>query len=305
MLPFKSLLFFSALISLLGCSPRAYRKVPHALGLPYASRTVTDETVTISRDGHTFRFNRGKRECVVNGVRYYLHKPAGMNTVGKTDTQLLRAAVVAPPPRKTSLTVLLDPGHGGSDTGCRLGSVYEKSITLAVTRQVRALLEAAGHRVFLTRETDQTTLSLDERTLLAAKLPIDAFVSIHVNSAANPNAKGVEVFTLPAYGCSGTAVNAPARGPLVGQAYLKTATRLALAIQRELIDLPAQPQDRGVRHAHFKVLRDTPAPAVLIETGFITNAQDYGFLTSPQGQQDLAGAIACGIERAFGIGEAD
>lgn len=296
----KGLLFFLTLCSLLGCSPRAYRKVPHALGLPYAERTVTDTTVTISRDGHTFVFNRGKREMLVDGICYYLNKPAGMNSVNKIDTRLLRAAIVSPVQQKAQLTVMLDPGHGGTDTGCRVGDVYEKTINLNIARQVKSLLEAKGHRVILTRDSDQKTLTLDDRTTLSATHTIDAFVSIHVNSAANPNAKGVEVFTLPAYGCEGTVANSPARGPLVGQAYLVDATRLALAIQREMVDMPSSPVDRGVRRAHFKVLRDTPAPAVLIETGFLSNKDDYALLTSAQGQTDLAGAIAAGIEHAFG-----
>lgn len=296
----KNCLLLVLLCSLLGCSSRAYRKVPHALGMPYAERTVTDTTVTISREDHSFVFNRGKREMLVDGVAYYLNKPAGMNAVNKVDTRLLRAAVVSPVQQKAQLTVMLDPGHGGTDTGCRVGKVYEKTINLAIAQQVKTLLEAKGHRVIMTRENDETTVTLDDRTHLAANQTIDAFVSIHVNSAGNPNAKGVEVFTLPAYGCEGTAANSPARGPLVGQAYLVEATRLALAIQRELIDMPATPVDRGVRRAHFKVLRDTPAPAVLIETGFLTNETDYANLTSAQGQTDFAGAIAAGIHRAFG-----
>lgn len=296
----KNCLLLLLLCSLLGCSSRAYRKVPHALGMPYAECTVTDTTVTISRDDHTFIFNRGKREMLVDGVSYYLNKPAGMNSVNNTDTRLLRAAVVSPVQQKAQLTVMLDPGHGGTDTGCRVGKVYEKTINLAIAQQVKTLLEAKGHRVVMTRENDETTLSLDDRIHLAANHTIDAFVSIHVNSAASPNAKGVEVFTLPAYGCEGTAANSPARGPLVGQAYLVNATRLALAIQQELVDMPSMPVDRGVRRAHFKVLRDTPAPAVLIETGFLTNETDYANLTSAQGQTDFAGAIAAGIHRAFG-----
>lgn len=296
---YKNALLLSILCIFIGCSPRAYRKVPHALGLPYAERTVTDTSVTISRDNHTFVFNRGKREMTVNGILYYLNKPAGINSVNKVDTRLLRASVVMPAPKIASMTIMLDPGHGGTDSGCRVGKVYEKTINLAIARQVKSQLEANGHRVILTRETDQTTLTLDDRTTLAATHDIDAFVSIHVNSAANPNAKGVEVFTLPAYGCEGTLADSPARGPLVGQAYLSQATRLALSIQREMVDIPETTEDRGVRHAHFKVLRDTPAPAVLIEAGFLTNAEDYALLTSPTGQKNLATAIATGIKRAF------
>lgn len=296
----QSLPVFLLLAALAGCSPRAYERVPHALGLPYATRTVTETQVTIAKDGHTFVFERGKRPATIDGVRYYLHRPAGLNTLNALDATLLRQAVVRPAPARPRLTVMLDPGHGGTDTGCRAGGTHEKQITLAIATEVARLLRAQGHTVHMTREADATTRSLDERALLAAGLPIDAFVSIHVNSAANPEAKGAEVYTLPAAGCEGTNANSPARGPLVGHAHLPTATRLAFGIQRALLALPAPaPADRGVRHAHFKVLRDIPAPSVLVETGFLTNAEDFTRLTTPEGQRAIAAAIAQGIAASF------
>lgn len=288
------------LAALAGCSPRAYERVPPALGLPYAERTVTETQVTIAKDGHTFVFGRGKRPATVDGVRYYLHRAAGINTLNSLDATLLRQAVVCPAPVRPRLTLMLDPGHGGADTGCRVGGVHEKQITLAIATAVAQRLRAQGHTVLLTRDADATNRTLDERTLLAAGAPLDAFVSIHVNSAANPEAKGAEVYTLPAPGCEGTNANSPPRGPLAGHAHLPMATRLALGIQRALLALPApSPADRGVRHAHFKVLRDVPAPSVLVETGFLTNAEDFARLTSPEGQQALATAIAQGITSAF------
>lgn len=296
----QSLPVFLLLAALAGCSPSAYERVPHALGLPYATRTVTETQVTIAKDGHTFVFERGKRPATIDGVRYYLHRPAGLNTLNALDATLLRQAVVRPAPARPRLTVMLDPGHGGTDTGCRAGGAHEKQITLAIATEAARLLRAQGHTVHMTREADATTRSLDERALLAAGLPIDAFVSIHVNSAANPEAKGAEVYTLPAPGCEGTNANSPARGPLVGHAYLPTATRLAFGIQRALLALPAPaPADRGVRHAHFKVLRDIPAPSVLVETGFLTNAEDFMRLTTPEGQRAIAAAIAQGIAASF------
>lgn len=296
----QSLPLLVLLITLAGCSPRAYERVPHALGLPYATRIVTETQVTIAKNGHTFIFERGKRPTTVDGVRYYLHRPAGLNTLNALDAALLRQAVVNPAPVRPRLTVMLDPGHGGADTGCRAGSAHEKRITLAIANEVAQRLRAQGHTVLTTREADATTRTLDERALLAASLPLDAFVSIHVNSAANPEAKGTEVYTLPAPDCEGTNANSPARGPLVGHAHLPTATRLALNIQRALLALPTPaPADRGVRHAHFKVLRDIPAPSVLVETGFLTNAEDFARLTTPEGQRAIASAIAQGITSSF------
>lgn len=292
-----SLLLLFLLVA--GCSPRAYERVPQALGLPYAERTVTEKQVTIEKDGHRFVFERGKRPATVNGVKYYLHRPAGMETLNALDAALLREAVVTPPSSKAQLSLMLDPGHGGSDTGCRVGTTTEKRITLAITQEVARLLRAKGHIVHMTRTTDSVTRTLDERVILAAGERLDAFVSIHVNSAANPEAKGVEVYTLPAPGCEGTNANSPARGPLAGHIHLPKATRVAFGIQQALLACPNPPADRGVKHAYFKVLRDIPAPSVLVETGFLTNAEDFVRLTTEEGQNALAEAIAEGIETAL------
>lgn len=296
-----------ALAMLAGCVPRPYERTAAALGLPEAGCRVEGHLVTIAGGGHTLAFEIGKRPAVVDGVRYHLNRPAGAEGIDSADAALLRHALAAtgtdavssvPRPR----LILLDAGHGGADRGCSVGDAWESQITLAIARETRRLLEAAGVRVLMTRETAKDERTLDDRVALAAGAPIDAFVSIHVNSAANPAAKGVEIFTLPLPGCDGTAADAKAwPTPLAGQAHLPQATRLALAVQRALLTLPAEPApaDRGVRHAHFKVLRDTPAPAILIETGFLTNAEDAARLTSPEGRAVLAAAIAKGLLAAF------
>ncbi|MEG2725611.1 MAG: N-acetylmuramoyl-L-alanine amidase, partial [Kiritimatiellia bacterium] len=82
---------------------------------------------------------------------------------------------------------------------------------------------------------------------------------------------------------------------LAGHPHIGTATQFALAIQRSFLALPDPPMDRGIRHAHFKVLRDVPAPALLIETGFLTNVDDFARLTHPDTRKMLARAIADGI----------
>ena len=300
-----SLLPASAVLLLFaGCSDRAYRNVPQALGIPYASRTVTDTQVIIEKDGHTFVFDRGKRMAKVDGVNYFLNEAAGMRTLNRKDSALLRAAVVQDFYNvKTNPVIMLDAGHGGKDTGCRAADkvTFEKDITLSITNQVAEILRGVGYTVLFTRTDSERTWTLDERTLCAANNDIDAFVSIHVNSTLNLESNGVEVYTLPIFGCEGTAANSPARGPLAGHAHLAAATRLALAIQREMIGMENPPADRGVKHMHFKVLRDTPAPSVLVETGFITHAADLQRLTSPEGQAQLARAIATGIQKTFSV----
>ena len=86
---------------------------------------------------------------------------------------------------------------------------------------------------------------------------------------------------------------------LPGQPHLVQSTRLALRVQASLLRLPGTPADRGVKHAYFKVLREVPAPAILVETGFITNPEDRARLASPEGRQNLGFAIALGVLDAF------
>ena len=282
-----------------GCRSPVYTHAPEMLGLPDARVEVSQTQVILSTDEHRVVFNRGQRLATLDGAQYYLHKPAGMNALDATDASLLREALLHQVPLAKPATVMLDAGHGGKDTGCRSGRVYEKEITLAIALEVKAVLESAGCRVLLSRADNATTLSLDDRVRLASSQPIDAFVSIHVNSAARPQACGVEVYTLPAPGCDGTGKGSPARGLLVGQNALPVSTRLAVAVQQFLIRMPEAPADRGVRHAHYKVLRDTPVPAILIETGFLTNPEDAKRLTNPARRKELALAIARGIGKAF------
>jgi N-acetylmuramoyl-L-alanine amidase len=298
-----------ALLALTGCNS-AYRATARELGIYDADRIVEGQQVTLKTERNlpvqTLQFTIGQRPAVIGGVSYYLNKPAGYRNLSSEDIQVLRKALFKPMPKKGKLNILVDPGHGGTDSGCRSasGTVHEQVITLAIAREVQAQLKALGHHANITRPDEKTTRTLDERTQLGASLNIDAFVSIHVNASANPEAKGVETYTLPAFGCEGTLPNSPARGPLVGHAYLPRSTRLAYFVQKALLDATQpppypQPADRGVRHAHFKVLRDTPAPSILIEIGFMTNTDDFARITDVAAQKEIARRIVSGIENAF------
>ena len=144
--------------------------------------------------------------------------------------------------------IMLDAGHGGSDTGAiGVTGVYEKDITLPVTLALADSLRNLGYEVELTRDTDRFA-SLGERADRANELLPMIFVSIHANSIEDPAFSGVMTFHFN--GAS-------------------EASALADSIQRQLLASTGA-VDRGVRTANFFVLRETVVPAVLVEIGFLT-----------------------------------
>ena len=285
------------LLTAAGCRS-SYRATADALGMPNAERIFDNKTVTLRNGDSTLVFTPGLRTARINGITVYLNDPAGHSDLAPRDRAMLRA-MLTPGPNKKQLKVLIDPGHGGKDIGCHVEKTTEKAIVLDIGIELQRILTERGHLALMTR-TDDTYLTLDERCATGVRTNPDAFVSIHVNSADNPKASGIEVYTLPSYGAEGSLPNSPARGPLVGHNSLDEANRLAYHLQEELLNvsIPA-PADRGVRHAHFKVLRDTPAPAVLVETGFITHVGDFARLSDPVHRKCLAKAMADALEKAL------
>ncbi len=278
-----SLVLFS--LCFLGCRPEPYADLARELN---ATVSRKGEAFVLTSAEHTLAITPGKRPITIDGIQYYLHKEAGRRNLAAVDKRYLLAALKPLPARP--LTIVLDPGHGGKDSGCRHEALQEQQMTLAIAQALKPLLEAQGHTVYLTRVDEKTTLTLDQRTQFAAAYPADLFLAIHVNATANPEAHGIETYTLPAPGTHGTLANSPPRPLLVGHAQLEASSRFALALHRAMLTL--NPSDRGVRHAHFKVLRDTPAPAVLVEVGFITSAHDRPLLAQTQ-------AIAHTLAQAF------
>ncbi len=183
--------------------------------------------------------------------------------------------------------IVLDPGHGGSDSGA-IGpdGVTEKEVTLAVSKKVQALLQAGGGRVIMTRETDRDvyginatdTQELQARVNVALYAPeSEIFVSIHCNAFSNPAAHGMETYYYD--------------GSYRGQ-------RLATLLNEELA-AEGGLFNRGVKTANFYVIKHTNVPASLIELGFITNYQEEHLLMDDAYQDKLALAVAKAIGRYF------
>lgn len=174
--------------------------------------------------------------------------------------------------------IIVDAGHGGSDPGAVNGGLYEKAATLAVGRMLQEELKTRGFDVKMTRDVDKD-LSLAERCRIANALPAALFVSIHCNSSNNRDAIGIE--TYHATTCS------------------ETAKRCAANVQTSLI-AETEARDRGVKSAAYYVLKNTKAPAILVEVGFISNQEEKLLLFKSSYQRKLAKAIADGVLDTLG-----
>jgi len=190
------------------------------------------------------------------------------------------------PAKPTGWDVVLDPGHGGQQVGARgRRGTAEKTVTLDIARRLKRHLEQAGLRVMLTRAGDQT-VALAQRSELGKRSGAWAFLSIHANAAKNASASGFEVYYLPDAARYGRGVAyASTRAPA------DASYRLAQLIQREFRrDWPLK--DRGIKQARFHVLKHTLIPAVLVETGFLTNARDESLLNDPAMREEIARRLA-------------
>ena len=227
---------------------------------------------------------------------------------------------------KKTLTIVIDPGHGGKDSGAVCCGIKEKNITLGIALKLAEILRhRLGARVVLTRDSD-VFIPLEERTALANTENADAFISIHVNSTPQRGLRaevapaGATVYYLgKAYDFSARRVarieNQSAHvsyrkdwiGSLINELekyYKKNdSIKLAKSIQKYLNSLaPSYDPYYKVHHiagAPFYVLVNTSMPAVLVETGFINNPEEGKLLTTPAYQKVIAEAIYKGLEEFF------
>lgn len=181
-----------------------------------------------------------------------------------------------PPTSQGRFTVVIDPGHGGRDPGAvGRGGLQEKQVVFPIAQEVAALLSQRGIQTVLTRYDDRE-VDLEPRVQVAERNNATVFVSIHANAISmdRPEVNGVETYY---YGSS-------------------EGRRLAQSIHQSLLEnLPTR--DRQVREARFYVIRRTSMPAVLVEVGFVTGAEDAPRLADPAYRSRIAASIAQGILR--------
>jgi N-acetylmuramoyl-L-alanine amidase len=213
--------------------------------------------------------------------------------------------------------VLIDAGHGGKDPGAtsQNGEILEKDIALALARELRArLIERGRVRVALTRSDDRF-LTLDQRPAIAERIGASLFLSIHGDSAPNPLARGVTVYSLSDVASSAEAARLAAKENAAsggtGDAGQDIVTRVLSDLRlREQMEDSAALADRIVRRARgsvelrprphqfaaFHILRKSGVPAVLVEAGYLSNVDDQAKLASAPGRKPLVDALAAAIE---------
>ncbi len=194
------------------------------------------------------------------------------------------STLIKPPLLVQNFFILIDPGHGGHDTGTQSISkprYQEKSLNLVTAQFVKNYLQQLGYQVLMTREEDKF-VSLDKRAQIANERKPTLFVSIHYNSAPSAEAQGIEVFFYQ-----------PKDKSQKDRA-LKSK-RLAQAILKNVVE-NTKAKSRGVKQANYAVIRETNMPAVLIEGGFVTNEAELQNLKDPLYLKKIAWGIVRGIE---------
>lgn len=250
-----------------------------------------------------------RRDVLLNGVTHWISTPilAERNRLWIAEPDVLKTLDPVLQPQRLRQTgavvrtVVIDPGHGGTDHGTHGRASFEKTMTLDVARRVERDLAGSGLRVILTRTTDET-VPLEDRVEFARAKAADVYVSIHFNSGGS--AEGIETYCVSPAGASSTANfngNSSDRDTGGGDSSVVTNNRfdsqnvwLAHCIQRSALQATGA-MDRGVRRARFWVLRYAGCPAVLIEGGFLTNPYEEQRILRPDYRETLARAIADGI----------
>lgn len=225
------------------------------------------------------------------------------------------------PPDASRPLVVIDPGHGGYDPGAGTGELKEKMLTLQLARALRdELLAAGGIRVALTRDDDRY-LMLPERNGIARRLRADLFVSVHADSIDNGDARGASVYVLSDRGSSEAAARIAARenaadrvnGVILADTSDAVSAILVDLSQREALGESTQFAELVLREvsgrlrlrvdtvqsAAFAVLKSPDVPSVLFEAGYISNPDDAALLSSPEGRDAFARAMARAIRVYF------
>ncbi len=250
--------------------------------------------------------------------------PAPSSPPAASSAPAAKPPQVSPDVRGKRPLVVIDAGHGGHDTGA-ISHVYgnrrEKDVTLAIARAIVKEINASGRvRAALTRSDDRF-LVLRERVEIARRQGADLFISVHADSAPNPDASGATVYTLSEVASDREAARLAAKEnkadivngidlgkeardvssiliDLAQRETMNVSSAFAALLQRELAP-HVKFRSSFHRFAGFAVLKAADTPAVLLETGYLTNVDDAQFLFSKKGQDAFAVGVKKAVEAHF------
>jgi N-acetylmuramoyl-L-alanine amidase len=262
---------------------------------------ASEREVVASSAQRSLRASVNSAEFYINNLKFILSYPTiqhdGKICVSRMDLVKLIEPVMRPSRIKNAPaidTIVLDAGHGGHDNGAMSLWGSEKAYALDVVRRAKALLQAAGYKVVLTRDGDYF-VPLDERVRIANQYKRAIFIAVHFNSGGWGT--GVETYSLAPRGVPSMMADGPRVSDLVectGNARdaenmaLATASHAALVVKTRMYD-------RGLKRARFVVIRDIAIPGVLLECGFQSNPYDGKMIATPLYRQTLAQAILAAV----------
>ena len=211
-------------------------------------------------------------------------------------------------------TIVVDPGHGGHDSGARGNGYNEKDIALQVATRLANNLRR-DYNVIITRDSD-FFVPLDTRAKIGNDANADFFISIHLNSSSSSSANGTEVFYFSkkdqgSYAAQvakfenkvdGSYGDVPFSDFILNDIFYrknqKTSQAIAESVLNNLINTTGL-RRRGVFGANFAVLRGSNSPSILVELGFMNNYSDLSQYLTPDGQERAASAIGDAIRNYF------
>jgi N-acetylmuramoyl-L-alanine amidase len=287
------------------------RDAAEGLGLRLV-RSVPDTAVMLKSGAQPVaRLVDHSRQIDVKGLRVFLGDPVvargGEFLVSRIDFQdrlmpKFRPDLCGAPPAVPHV-VAIDPGHGGTDPGAenRILGTMEKTYTLDVSLRLKKLLEAAGYKVVLTRDSDHD-VPKPVRSEMANLAGVDFFVSVHFNLIHNDRrTTGVEVMSFPPRTQRSTESWSPGyrddaeskASPV--NAFDAWSAVLGGALHRSLLDA-LRDGDRGEKFEHLAVLRGLKCPGVLVEPAFISSDVEGARLETAAYRDQIAAAILAGIQ---------
>jgi len=264
----------------------------------------------------------------IDAAKFAALKQSGQQREGTLERPQPRATPPAPKRASARPVIVIDPGHGGPDPGAVAGpDLAEKNVVLAVARQLKAILAASRrYDVHLTRNED-VFVSLEERLRLSRQYGADLFISLHVDALAESDAarsvRGATIYTLSERASDETARRLAEKEnasdllagleaqPAAGEDDVRSI--LVDLIRRETANFSTQFRNlltdrlkgrvalsrEPHRSAAFKVLKQSETPCVLLELGYMSNAEDQARLRTPEWQRQVAQAVALAIDAYF------
>ncbi len=254
---------------------------------------------SVYSDQHNIKITLGSRKFSINSiVAYFANAPRlskNVLLISEPDMTLFIDPILRPNglPQHSINRIVIDPGHGGKDKGAIGDRYLEKNINLSISKYLAAMLEKKGYNVLLTRHND-SYISLKRRGNITREFNGDLFISVHCNAVTRSNVSGVESYIVTPKGLRSTGKTRIQSKNVSGNRFDKLNARFAFELHKRILSV-TNSIDRGIKYNRFQVLREASCPAILVETGFLSNPGEEKALANSSYQKKIAISLANGV----------